>query len=33
MRAQDGIYVQGLYQIGRWRIGARYDVLDLFKKD
>lgn len=32
-RAQDGIYVQGLYQIDRWRIGARYDVLDLFKKD
>ena len=33
MRAQDGIYVQGLYQIDRWRIGARYDVLDLLKKD
>ncbi|MGA8752738.1 hypothetical protein [Candidatus Deferrimicrobium sp.] len=32
-REQDGIYAQGLYQIGRWRIGARYDVLDLFKKD
>jgi len=32
-RAQDGIYVQGLYQLGRWRIGTRYDVLDLFKKD
>ena len=32
-RAQDGIYVQGLYQIGRWRVGARYDVLDLFKKE
>ena len=32
-RAQDGIYVQGLYQIERWRIGARYDVLDLFKKE
>ena len=32
-RAQDGIYVQGLYQIDRWRIGARYDVLDLLKKD
>ena len=32
-RAQDGIYVQGLYEIDRWRIGARYDVLDLFKKD
>jgi hypothetical protein len=29
-RAQDGIYVQGLYQIDRWRIGARYGVLDLF---
>ena len=32
-RAQDGIYVQGLYQMDRWRIGARYDVLDPFKKD
>jgi hypothetical protein len=32
-RAQDGMYVQGLYRIDRWRIGARYDVLDLFKKD
>jgi hypothetical protein len=32
-RAQDGMYVQGLYQLGRWRIGTRYDVLDLFKKD
>ena len=32
-RAQDGIYFQGLYQIDRWRIGARYDVLDVFKKD
>ena len=32
-RAQDGIYLQGLYQIDRWRIGARYDALDLFKKD
>jgi len=32
-RAQDGIYVQGLYQIDRWRIGVRYDVLDLIKKD
>jgi hypothetical protein len=29
-RAQDGIYVQGLYQIDRWRVGARYGVLDLF---
>ncbi len=32
-RAQDGIYVQGIYQFGRWRVGSRYDVLDLFKKD
>jgi hypothetical protein len=32
-RAQDGIYVQGLYQIGRWHVGARYDLLDLIKKD
>jgi len=32
-REQDGLYVQGLYQIGRWRVGARYDVLDLFRDD
>lgn len=32
-RAQDGLYFQGIYQLGRWRIGARYEVLDLFKKD
>jgi uncharacterized coiled-coil protein SlyX len=32
-RAQDGLYVQGVYQIERWRLGARYDVLDLFKDD
>lgn len=32
-RAQDGIYVQGIYQLYRWRAGARYDLLDLFKKD
>ena len=32
-RSQDGLYVQGIYQINRWRVGARYDLLDLFKKD
>jgi hypothetical protein len=32
-REQDGLYVQGLYQLGRWRLGARYDVLELFKDD
>ena len=32
-RAQDGLYVQGIYQLYRWRLGARYDLLDLFKKD
>ena len=32
-RTQDGLYVQGIYQINRWRFGARYDVLDLFKDD
>jgi hypothetical protein len=32
-RAQDGLYVQALYQLGRWRLGARYDVLELFKDD
>jgi hypothetical protein len=29
-RRQDGFYVQGIYRKNRWRIGARYDVLDLF---
>jgi hypothetical protein len=29
-RRQDGFYVQGLYQLGRWRFGARYDMLELF---
>ena len=32
-RSQDGLYVQGIYQLNRWRMGARYDLLDLFKKD
>lgn len=32
-RAQDGLYVQSIYQLGRWRVGARYDVLSLFKDD
>ena len=29
-RRQDGFYVQGIYQLGRWRFGARYDALELF---
>ncbi len=32
-RAQDGVYFQALYQVDRWRFGARYDVLELFKDD
>lgn len=32
-RTQDGLYVQSIYQLGRWRLGARYDILDLFKED
>ncbi len=28
-RSQDGMYLQSLYQMGRWRIGARYDRLDI----
>jgi cell division protein FtsB len=32
-RTQDGLYIQGIYQINRWRLGARYDILDLFKDD
>jgi hypothetical protein len=29
-RRQDGLYLQGIYQMGRWRLGARYDQLELF---
>ena len=29
-RSQDGMYIQGLYQIDRWRLGARFDRLNLF---
>jgi hypothetical protein len=29
-RRQDGFYVQGIYQLNRWRFGARYDMLELF---
>ncbi|HEY7744808.1 MAG TPA: hypothetical protein VIA07_00620 [Desulfuromonadales bacterium] len=29
-RRQDGAYLQALYQHGRWRLGARYDALELF---
>lgn len=29
-RRQDGFYVQGIYQLDRWRFGARYDMLELF---
>lgn len=32
-RTQDGIYVQGIYQMERWRIGARYDRLGISKDD
>ncbi|MBC8414732.1 hypothetical protein H8E50_13845 [bacterium] len=32
-RTQDGLYVQALYQLGRWRVGARYDALEIFKDD
>ncbi len=32
-RNQDGFYVQALYQINRWRIGARYDRMAIFKDD
>ncbi|MCX8022554.1 MAG: FeoA domain-containing protein [Syntrophorhabdaceae bacterium] len=30
-RSQDGIYIQSLYQIGRWRMGVRYDLLNLLR--
>ncbi len=29
-RRQDGFYLQGIYQAGRWRFGARCDMLGLF---
>ena len=29
-RSQDGAYIQALYQIDKWRIGARYDRLNIF---
>ena len=29
-RKQDGFYVQGIYRINRWGIGARYDALNVF---
>lgn len=29
-RHQDGLYIQGMYQMNRWRVGARYDMLELF---
>jgi hypothetical protein len=29
-RKQDGFYVQGIYRISRWGIGARYDALNVF---
>jgi hypothetical protein len=29
-RTQDGWYIQALYQLGRWRVGARYDMLGIF---
>lgn len=32
-RKQDGYYVQALYKIGRWRLGARYDALDVIQDD
>ncbi|HSR12062.1 MAG TPA: hypothetical protein VLS90_11525, partial [Thermodesulfobacteriota bacterium] len=32
-RNQDGLYLQALYQIDRWRIGARFDRMALFKDD
>jgi hypothetical protein len=32
-RSQDGLYAQAIYQLGRWSLGARHDILDLFKKE
>ena len=33
VRSQDGAYLQALYQVDRWRFGARYDRLGIFKND
>ena len=32
-RSQDGLYLQALYQSGRWRAGARYGVLGILEDD
>ena len=32
-RIQDGLYIQSVYQMGRWRLGGRYDALELLKSD
>ena len=32
-RSQDGVYVQGIYQWDRWRFGARYDALSVFREN
>ena len=29
-RHQDGAYLQALYRYDRWRVGARYDRLEIF---
>jgi hypothetical protein len=31
-RGQDGLYVQALYQLGLWRLGARFDALNLLAR-
>jgi hypothetical protein len=33
IRAQDGAYIQALYQMDRWRFGARYDRLSILRDD
>jgi hypothetical protein len=32
-RFQDGWYIQALYQLDRWRLGVRYDMLGIFAND
>ena len=32
-RYQDGFYIQGVYLWDRWELGARYDMLSIFKDD
>jgi hypothetical protein len=32
-RGQDGLYMQAVYQLGLWRLGARFDALNLLARE